>query len=120
MTMQRPTLDPVITVVRGLAAQRERMLQSELERLRGLLPRLPGVVAAYGFGSAVTGGVHAGSDLDLLVVRETAEPYVERIQTLRRELAPRVPVDLFVYTPSEAEQGGRFVDDVRARGKALW
>ncbi|MGH9026201.1 MAG: nucleotidyltransferase domain-containing protein [Acidimicrobiia bacterium] len=110
----------MVTVIRGRAAERERLLRSELERLTGLLRRLPGIVAVYVFGSAVAGGIHAGSDLDLFVIRETDEPYVERIATLRRELQPRAPVDLFVYTPAEATEGGRFADDVLTRGKALW
>jgi len=79
----------------------------------------PGVVEAWVFGSVVAGGVHAGSDLDLLVIRETTDPPVERGVNLVRELAPRVPVDCFVYTPEEADAGGRFIDDARSRGRRI-
>lgn len=94
-------------------------LQSELDRLMDVLGRLHGVEQVWVAGSFVTGGLHATSDLDLLIVRQTAEGPVDRALTLRRELAPRVPVDLFVYTPEEAAAGGRFIDDVRRRGRRL-
>lgn len=104
----------------GRAARRRQAIDAELHRLTSALRRLPGVVEVWVFGSAVTGTVHATSDLDLLVVRETDEQPVERGVSLARELEPRVPVDLFVYTPAEMAAGGRFVDDVRRHGRLLW
>lgn len=100
------------------AAVRAR-LQRELTRLTDVLARLPGVEQAWVTGSFVTGDLHATSDLDLLVIRRTEEGPVDRGLTMRRELAPRLPVDLFVYTPEEAAAGGRFVDDVRRRGRRV-
>ncbi len=96
-------------VVWGQAAARAAAIESELGRLAGVLRDTLGVVEVWVFGSAVTGGVHAHSDLDLLVVRDTAVPPSERGPALHRELRPRVPVDLFVYTPAELAEGGRFV-----------
>lgn len=108
------------TVLWGKAAARRAAIDAELDRLASELRRLPGVVEAWVFGSAVTGSVHATSDLDLLVVRATEEAPVERGLRLVRELDPRVPVDLFVYTPPEMATGGRFVEDVRRSGRRLW
>lgn len=102
----------------GQAARREA-LEEELSRLHVRLREIPGVMEAWVFGSVVTGGVHATSDLDLLVIRETPADPVERGLDLVRELQPRVPIDVFVYTPSEASAGGRFVDDVRRRGRRI-
>lgn len=103
----------------GGAAARRAVLTAELDRLVPALCALPGVAEAWVFGSAAGGQVHATSDLDLFVVRVTDEPVSERAVTLLRELTPRVPVDLFVYTPDEAAAGGRFVRSVRATGRRL-
>lgn len=107
------------TVVWGRAAARRTAVMAELARLTPLLCHLRGVGEAWVFGSTVTGGMHATSDLDLLVVRDTDEPAVVRGQRLLGELEPRVAVDAFVYTPDEMRAGGRFVDDVRRRGRRI-
>lgn len=108
------------TVVWGRAAARRRLLDAELHRLTAILRQLPGVVEGWVFGSAVTGAVHATSDLDLLVVRQTGEAPAKRSDRLLRELEPRVALDVFVYTPDEMRVGGRFATDVRRRGRPLW
>ncbi|MBK9180720.1 MAG: nucleotidyltransferase domain-containing protein [Acidimicrobiales bacterium] len=108
-----------MAVVISRGAEQRAALLAELHRLTARLRTLPGVIEVWLFGSLVSGHVHGGSDLDLLVVRDTAEPPTERIATLWRELAPRVAVDLFVYTPAEAAEGGRFVDDARRRGRRI-
>ncbi|MDP9022907.1 MAG: nucleotidyltransferase domain-containing protein [Actinomycetota bacterium] len=94
-------------------------LAAELDRLEALLRQLRGVEQVWVFGSLVDGRPGPTSDLDLLVIRRTDEPPHVRGVNLARELAPRVAVDLFVYTPEEATAGGRFVDDVRRRGRRL-
>jgi predicted nucleotidyltransferase len=110
----------MVKVVWGRAKQRAAELAAELERITPLLRGLPGIERAYVFGSTVSGGVHASSDLDLLVVRRTAEPFVERGITLDRELGLKVSVDLFVYTPEEFQRGGRVIDHALATGRRLW
>jgi uncharacterized protein len=111
----------VTTVVRfGGAEARRAALAAELERLTTVLRGLPGVVEAWVFGSTVSGHVHAGSDIDLLVVRHTDEPPAERALTLVRELSSALPLDVFVYTPEELAAGGRFVRSALANGRRLW
>ncbi len=96
-----------------------RELDGELERLVTILHHLPGIVEAWVFGSLSAGRVHAGSDVDILVVRDTDETPVERGLTLRDELTPETPCDLFVYTPAEWAAGSRFTDEVRRQGRRL-
>jgi uncharacterized protein len=111
----------VTTIVRfGGAEARRSALAAELERLTVVLRGLPGVREAWVFGSTVSGHVHAGSDIDLLVVRHTDEPPAERSLTLVRELASPLPLDVFVYTPEELAAGGRFVRSALAGGRRLW
>ena len=68
--------------------------------LRSRLAR--GAVAeAYLFGSYPAGTATAWSDLDVLVVCDTQEPFVERPRAFADLLDLGVPVDLLVYTPAE-------------------
>lgn len=108
------------TVTWGGAAQRHVELTSELDRLIPVLQALADVRRAWVFGSYVSGTVHAGSDLDLLVERDTTEAFLDRSIRLVRELRPAVTVDLFVYTPAEIATGGSFVTEARRNGRELW
>ena len=57
--------------------------------------------AAYLFGSAGTPEFGPRSDIDLIIVTETKEPFVER-PLLFEDLLERFPsLDLLVYTPEE-------------------
>lgn len=92
-------------------------LEAELARILGLLADRDDIEEVWRFGSSIDGPVHATSDLDLLIVQRTGLGPVERATTLREQLGVTVPVDLFVVTPEELADGGRFLDDVRARGR---
>jgi predicted nucleotidyltransferase len=57
------------------------------------------------FGSCARGEAGPGSDVDLLVVAESGLPRWQRSALAYRELCRvDVPVDLVVYTPSEARE----------------
>ena len=61
-------------------------------------------IAAYIFGSVAAGTEDSASDLDVIVVRDTAAPLFDRmreIMDLRLELGP---ADMLIYTPREVEQ----------------
>ncbi|MHB8765500.1 MAG: nucleotidyltransferase domain-containing protein [Deferrisomatales bacterium] len=75
---------------------RERICEFLRQRLAGR-----GVRQAYLFGSAATGADHAWSDLDLVIVTDTDEPFVERPRAFWDLLDLGIPVDVLVYTPEE-------------------
>ena len=56
------------------------------------------------FGSLARGSVRSTSDVDLLVIRRDARPPAARADDLYRRAAPRVALDLLVYTPEELER----------------
>jgi predicted nucleotidyltransferase len=59
------------------------------------------------FGSWARGEAGADSDIDLLVVAETAEPVHVRMARAQRALrGMTVPVDVFVATPAEVARFG--------------
>jgi predicted nucleotidyltransferase len=88
-------------VVNWAASQERRArLEAELERFLPMLPRL-GVTKAILFGSFASGAVGQTSDLDLMLVAPSMEPFVRRLVRFAEALAPSVALDLFVYTPEE-------------------
>ena len=74
--------------------------------LRATLRTL-GYERAILFGSAARGDVHEGSDLDVIVVRRTELPFVERPRELLERLPPGLAVDVLVYTPEEFQRLSR-------------
>ena len=78
------------------------------------------------FGSWAWGQPGPDSDIDLLIIKESDKPRVERERELSGLLFPRrVPLDLFVYTPSELnkkieEDGNLFLEDIVRNGIVLY
>ena len=57
------------------------------------------------FGSYAKNMQYKGSDLDLLIIRETNLPVYKRAIDIRLSLiGTKVPIDILVYTNSEFEQ----------------
>ncbi len=106
------------------ADARGSRLQGELDRYLELLTRDDPPERIILFGSLATGRLSEWSDLDLIVIRETSQPFLERIKTILSLLKPQVGVDLLVYTPQEFEQLCRercfFRDEVLAKGKVVY
>jgi uncharacterized protein len=72
---------------------------------RFLADKLRGrVQSAYLFGSVAAGSAGPWSDLDVLLVKETTLPFVERPREFLDLFDLGVPVDILVYTPSEFER----------------
>ncbi len=89
----------------GFTEYRRQMLDKELTRIVGLMPQL-GIQKVILTGSHARGATGPGSDLNLVVIQETARGY----QYGRREdffsyhLNPEVGMNYVVYTPEEFEE----------------
>jgi predicted nucleotidyltransferase len=91
-------------VVEWEAGERRRgRLEAELQRIVSALPGL-GVRRALLFGSVARGEVRGQSDLDLILIVDSREPFAERCARFYRTLTPSVGLDLLVYTPEEFEE----------------
>ncbi len=57
------------------------------------------------FGSYAVGTQREGSDLDILVVKDTSARWADRVRTVSGLLMPRrLPMDIIVKTPAEVEE----------------
>ena len=85
------------------AQQRGLLLQEELSRIMEVLIREYQPEKLILFGSAAQGEIHPWSDLDLVVIKKTEKPLLERIEEVLRLVRPKVGLDVLVYTPDELE-----------------
>lgn len=79
------------------------------------------------FGSHAYGEPTEDSDIDLLIVKETSERFIDRWVTVRELIADperRIPVEPIVVTPGELQRrlsrGDQFFQEIVARGKLLY
>ena len=89
-----------MAVMVGFAERRKELLEAELQRMAGELPML-GVERSYLTGGLARGEVEVGSALELVLVRETDEPFRRRADFFVSHLQPRVATHFWVYTPEE-------------------
>ena len=103
---------------------RRALLERELARWLPLLIAHEQPEKIILFGSFPAGQVNEWSDLDLVLVKNTAAPFLDRIRQVLTLLQPQVGVDMLVYTPQEYEQLARervFVrEEIAAKGKVIY
>ncbi|MBI3015522.1 MAG: nucleotidyltransferase domain-containing protein [Candidatus Tectomicrobia bacterium] len=79
------------------------------------------------FGSYAYGEATEDSDIDLLIVKETPERFIDRWVAVRELIADperRTPVEPIVITPDELHRrlsrGDQFFQEILTRGKVLY
>jgi predicted nucleotidyltransferase len=99
-------------------------LQDELDRYLNLLIEHVSPERVILFGSLAQGQVRAWSDIDLIVVTETAARFLDRSKEMLQLLQPHVGLDVLVYTPQEFEKLCRerrfFRQEIVGKGKVLY
>lgn len=79
------------------------------------------------FGSYAYGTPRPDSDIDLLIIKETSERFIDRWVTVRRVLSDpkhRVPLETLVLTPQEVanrlSSGDQFLKEIVEKGEILY
>jgi uncharacterized protein len=76
------------------------------------------------FGSSARGEADAQSDLDLIVIKDTPESFIERLEAMAKLCPPGVHADILVYTPEEiramVEEENPFIIQALRDGKLLY
>jgi predicted nucleotidyltransferase len=101
----------------------EHAIQGIIEKLRaGYAPQ-----KVILFGSYASGNARPDSDLDLLIIKDTAERFIDRGVTVRRVLAdPQriLPLEILVLTPQEVTErlavGDQFMTEILEKGRVLY
>jgi predicted nucleotidyltransferase len=116
----------------GLRAKLGSMTEEEIhEDLEALADRLRplfqkhGILRAIVFGSLSRGDATRRSDLDLLIVQDTDQRFLDRYEYLLPEIVRGVPgrdVDLLIYTPNELRAAAErpFIATVLREGKVIY
>jgi len=106
-----------VDIERG--AETYRRIEGYVEALvKRLDPRL--VIL---FGSFATGDINEGSDIDILVVADFKEGFLDRIKTLMDMNTFKIPVEAVGYTPEEFVEmkgkGNPFIREVIEKGRVM-
>jgi predicted nucleotidyltransferase len=79
------------------------------------------------FGSHVYGSPGSDSDIDLLIIKETKERFIDRWVTVQRILTGShrfIPLETLVLTPEEVKRrlsiGDQFIGEILEKGKVLY
>lgn len=100
--------------------RREEILEDLKKFVKELKEKLP-VQEVFLYGSFATGNIHEGSDIDLIIVGDFKEKFVERIGRILE--MTDLPIEPLVYTPKEfqamQEGGNPFILEVLKNGKKL-
>lgn len=105
---------------RGLPPVAETLPQAVQNLVRAVNPEKVILFGSYAYGNPTP-----DSDVDLLVIVRTDEPYRERYLRVATALRPRLfPLDLIVKTPEEVEESLRtfspFLREALTRGVCLY
>ncbi len=100
--------------------ERAKELAAEAERIAAFLAER-GATLVLVFGSFARGKVRSWSDLDMIAVMDSDLPFIKRLGELYGEIAPKVGLDLLVYTPDEWQEMQRrsFIQRALKEGKVL-
>jgi uncharacterized protein len=77
------------------------------------------------FGSLANETVREWSDLDVVIIKETAKPFLQRMREVALLCRPSVGVDFLVYTPREfaqmiADKNPFLLEEVLRKGKVVY
>ncbi len=105
------------------SAEAAQIIQGILEKLlTGYAPQ-----RVILFGSYAYGDPRPDSDIDLLIIKETPERFIDRWVTVRRILSDpkrKLPLETLVLTPQEVSRrlamGDQFVAEILEKGKVLY
>lgn len=76
------------------------------------------------FGSQARGASDPYSDIDLVIVKKTHKPFLDRLKDVITLIKPNFAIDILVYTPEELQQmvsmGNPFVERVLREGIVIY
>ena len=99
----------MIQKVKMLKEKHLKELKQELSRVISALIKLDALKVIQ-FGSSVREELSLTSDIDLIVIIETKQNYIERTAEIYKKVKPK-DIDLLIYTPIEFKQNRKGTED---------
>jgi predicted nucleotidyltransferase len=107
------------------------MKESERDKLRAkVTAAIQRIVRGYQperivlFGSFARGDFHEDSDVDLLIVKDTTESPLRRMDAVLDHCEGDIAVEALIYTPAELEamlrRGSSFLEQALAEGRIVY
>ncbi|MGE3272877.1 MAG: hypothetical protein AB7P40_29335 [Chloroflexota bacterium] len=87
----------------GFADHRRQILEAEARRFAQEAPPY-GAMAAWIVGDLARGVIDPETELELVIVQETDEPFQRRGEFWESHLRPRIGTRYLVYTPEEVDE----------------
>jgi predicted nucleotidyltransferase len=110
------------TELKQRRAQYRQALDDALDKVLDRLTKMPEAEKVILFGSYAAGRRDLFTDLDVLVIMNTEQDFLDRTAELYRQIQVDVDMDLLVYTPEEFErrQQSGFVRHAVATGQVIY
>jgi predicted nucleotidyltransferase len=108
-----------------MSAERREKLTESLEHILYVLTRQYQPEKVILFGSMASNKVSEWSDIDLVIIKNTSLPFLQRLKEVALLCRAPVGVDFLVYTPDEfaqmiAERNPFILEEIVHRGKVLY
>jgi predicted nucleotidyltransferase len=105
--------------------RRRQRLHEELKRITEALIRDYKPQKIILFGSMGSGNISEYSDIDICIIKQTNQPFLDRLVTVANIADPHVGVEFFVYTPEEVkafEERGHYFwrDEIVGKGRVIY
>lgn len=104
--------------------KRGNELKKELDRYRNSLITKYKAEKIILFGSLTKNKIHKWSDIDLVIVKDTPLPFLDRMKEVLLILKPKVGIDLLIYTPEEfkklSQERDFFQSEIISKGKIIY
>jgi predicted nucleotidyltransferase len=103
---------------------RSTQLRKELDRYVDILVSEYTPEKIILFGSVASGNIREWSDIDLVIIKKTDKPFLDRTRDVIHLLKPKSGLDVMVYTPEEFNDLSRtrrfFQEEIISKGKVVY
>lgn len=108
----------------NIKPERAIVLENEFDRWIKILKNKYHPEQIILFGSYAKNRITSGSDIDLVIIKKTNKPFLERTKEVLLLIRPKVGVDILVYTPIEFKKLKMnrpfFRDEIVLKGEVIF
>lgn len=108
-----------------IVSQRRELLEGELDRIVKVIIKEYSPLKIILFGSLTNTYINEHSDINLAIIKDTGERFIERLHKVHLLTRPNVAVNFIVYTPQEIkymeeEKHYFYTNEIAKKGKILY